>query len=149
MAPRWPTGWGYKRILGELKKLRIYNISRATIARILKENGFDPGPKRGDGTWHDFMQRHIKTVWATDFFTKTVRTVGSHSPAVTMAVTLAFTSSGCVGHRSMMSCRLRSMGALSGKSAALSVAPETDDCRYQDQQFGSPLATASVTELSH
>ena len=68
------TGWGYKRILGELKKLRIHNISPATIARILKENGFDPGPKRGDGTWHDFIQRDIKTVWATDFFTKTVWT---------------------------------------------------------------------------
>ena len=57
------TGWGYKRILGELKKLRIHNISRSTISRILKENGFDPGPKRGDGTWHDFVRRHIKTLW--------------------------------------------------------------------------------------
>ena len=36
------TGWGYRRILGELKKLRIRNISRATIARILIENGFVP-----------------------------------------------------------------------------------------------------------
>ena len=26
------TGWGYRRILGELKKLRIRNISRSTIA---------------------------------------------------------------------------------------------------------------------
>jgi len=54
------TGWGTKRILGELRKLRIRNISRSTIARILQENGFDPGPKRGDGTWHEFIQRHIK-----------------------------------------------------------------------------------------
>ena len=69
------TGWGYKRILGELKKLRIHNISRSNISRILKENGFDPGPKRGDGTWHDFVRRHIKTLWATDFFTKTVWTI--------------------------------------------------------------------------
>jgi len=69
------TGWGYRRILGELKKLRIRNISRSTIARILQENGFDPGPKRGDGTWHEFIQRHIKTLWATDFFTKTVWTL--------------------------------------------------------------------------
>jgi putative transposase len=69
------TGWGYKRILGELKKLRIHNISRSTIARILQENGFDPGPKRGDGTWHEFVRRHVKTLWATDFFTKNVWTL--------------------------------------------------------------------------
>ena len=69
------TGWGYRRILGELKKLRIRSISRATVSRILQENGFDPGPKRGRGTWHEFIERHIKTVWATDFFTKTVWTL--------------------------------------------------------------------------
>ena len=72
------SGWGYRRILGELKKLGIRNISRSTVARILQENGFDPGPKRGKGTWHDFVQRHIKTLWATDFFTKTVWTL--HGP---------------------------------------------------------------------
>ena len=66
------TGWGYRRILGELKKLRIGGISRSTVARILQENGFDPGPKRGQGTWHDFVQRHIKTLWATGFSTKTI-----------------------------------------------------------------------------
>lgn len=44
------TGWGYRRILGELKKLRIYNVSRSTIYRILQEHGFDPAPKRGYGT---------------------------------------------------------------------------------------------------
>jgi putative transposase len=69
------TGWGYKRILGELKKLRIYSMSRATISRTLQEHGFEPGPKRGRGTWHEFIQRHIKTVWATDFLTKTVWTL--------------------------------------------------------------------------
>jgi putative transposase len=69
------TGWGYKRILGELKKLRIRNISRATVSRVLQEYGFDPGPKRGHGSWHDFIQRHLKTVWATDFFTKKVWTL--------------------------------------------------------------------------
>ena len=44
------TGWGFRRILGEIKKLRI-RISKATIARILRENGFDIGPKgaRGPG----------------------------------------------------------------------------------------------------
>ena len=68
------TSWGYGRILGELKKLRI-RVSSATVARILRENGFEPGPKRGQGTWHEFIQRHVKTVWATDFFTKKVWTI--------------------------------------------------------------------------
>jgi putative transposase len=69
------TGWGYRRILGELKKLRIRCMSRATVCRILQENGFDPEPKRGYGTWADFIECHFKTVWATDFFTKTVWTM--------------------------------------------------------------------------
>lgn len=30
------TGWGYRRILGELKKLRI-KVSRSTVARVLRE----------------------------------------------------------------------------------------------------------------
>jgi putative transposase len=55
------TGWGYGQILGELKKLRI-SVSRTTVSRILQENGFDSGPKRGRGTWHDFIQRYVKRV---------------------------------------------------------------------------------------
>jgi len=70
------TGWGSKRILGELRKLGIRKISRSTVARVLREHGFDPGPKRGEGTWHDFVQRHLKTLWACDFFTKKVWTPG-------------------------------------------------------------------------
>jgi putative transposase len=69
------TGWGYRRIFSELKKLGIRGVSLATIRRILQEHGFDIGPKRGIGTWHEFVQRHIKTLWATDFFTKTVWTL--------------------------------------------------------------------------
>lgn len=68
------TGWGYRRILGELKKLHI-KVSRTTVARILKEHGFDMGPKRGRGTWSEFVKLHMKTLWATDFFTQTVWTL--------------------------------------------------------------------------
>ncbi len=59
------TGWGYRRVLGELKKLRI-KVSRSPIARVLQENGFDPGPKRGEGTWHEFVQRHINPDYSPD-----------------------------------------------------------------------------------
>ena len=67
--------WGYTRILGELKKLGIFRLSRNTVKNILKENGFDPGPKRGEDTWDDFIKRHFETLWACDFFTKTVWTL--------------------------------------------------------------------------
>jgi len=42
--------WGYTRILGELRKLGIKSVSRNTVKNILKENGLEPGPKRGAGT---------------------------------------------------------------------------------------------------
>jgi putative transposase len=69
------TKWGYQRIVGELRKLRIRSVSRATVFRVLQEDGFGPGPKRGHGSWHDFIQRHVETVWATDVFTKTAWTL--------------------------------------------------------------------------
>jgi predicted transcriptional regulator len=50
---------GYERIIDELKKLRIYSVSRTTVSRILQENSFDLGPKHGRGSWHSFIQMHI------------------------------------------------------------------------------------------
>jgi putative transposase len=70
-----PVGWGQRRIHGELLKLGIRCLATSSVARILKENGFDPGPKRGQGTWHEFVQRHLKTLWACDFFTTTIWTL--------------------------------------------------------------------------
>lgn len=70
------TGAGYTKILGELKKLGINSVCRSTVVNILKENGLDPGPKRGEGTWDDFVKRHAETLWATDFFSKKVWTAG-------------------------------------------------------------------------
>jgi len=61
------TGWGYARVLGELKKLGIRTISKTTVANILREAGLDPGPKRGEGSWSDFVQRHAATLCACDF----------------------------------------------------------------------------------
>jgi putative transposase len=66
------TGWGYSRILGELKKLGIRAIAKSTVKNILKEYGLDPGPKRGEGTWTDFLKRHAATLYACDFFSKKV-----------------------------------------------------------------------------
>lgn len=68
------TGWGYTRVLGELKKLRIFSVSRSTVRNILKENGFDPGPKRGKGTWDEFLRIHAETLWQCEFFSKRIWT---------------------------------------------------------------------------
>ena len=53
------TGWGFTRILGELKKLGV-RVSRTTVLNILTEAGIDPGPKRCEGTWSDYLERHTK-----------------------------------------------------------------------------------------
>ena len=68
-------GWGYSRILAELKKLGIQRLSRNTVKNILKAHGFDPATKRGEDSWDAFLKRHLETLWACDFFTKTVWTV--------------------------------------------------------------------------
>jgi putative transposase len=68
------NGWGYTRILGELKKLGIRRVCRSTVINILKENGLDPGPQRGEGSWDEFLKIHAKTLWACDFLSKKVWT---------------------------------------------------------------------------
>jgi putative transposase len=55
--------WGYTRILGELRKLGIQSVSRNTMRNILKENGLEPGPKRGAGTWDEFLKIHAASLW--------------------------------------------------------------------------------------
>jgi len=74
------NAWGYTRIFGELRKLRVKGISRSTVANILRQEGFDPGPKRGRGTWHDFLRRHKDTLWACDFFAKNICTLSGLVP---------------------------------------------------------------------
>ena len=62
------TGFGYTRIIGELRKLGIKKISRQTIRNILKEEGIKPGPERTSDNWETFISRHRETLWAVDFF---------------------------------------------------------------------------------
>lgn len=64
------NGWGYTRILGELRKLGIRAISRNTIKNILKAHGYDPGPQRGLGTWDEFLKIHAASLWQCDFFSR-------------------------------------------------------------------------------
>ena len=69
------TGWGYSRILGELRKLGLGKLSHQSVKNILVENGLDPGPKRGKGSWSQFLKIHAETLWQVDFFSKNVWTL--------------------------------------------------------------------------
>ena len=61
--------WGYTRIRDALDHLG-HEISRDTVANILKDHGIEPAPERGPHTtWADFLRRHWKVMAATDFFT--------------------------------------------------------------------------------
>jgi transposase InsO family protein len=67
--------WGYKRIAGALENLG-HNISRQTVANILKRHGLAPAPERGKRMlWKDFIQSHLDVLAAVDFFTAEVWTV--------------------------------------------------------------------------
>ena len=61
--------------MGELHKLTTGKISKATVRNILKENGFDTSPRRGHGTWAEFLSSHAQTLWACDFFSQPVLTL--------------------------------------------------------------------------
>ena len=65
--------WGYGRIMAELKKLGL-NRGRNTIKHYMIENGLDPAPKRYEDSWDAYIKRTFETLWACDFFGKTVWT---------------------------------------------------------------------------
>ncbi|CAE7757781.1 unnamed protein product [Symbiodinium sp. CCMP2592] len=77
-------GWGYTRILGELRKLGIMSVSRSTVRSILKEHGIEPAPDRAEPVWDKFLKRHAATLWSCDFFTKKVLTARGYKRYTTL-----------------------------------------------------------------
>lgn len=64
--------WGYSRIRGALRNLE-HRVARSTVARILKEEGIEPSPKRPT-PWSTFLRAHWGHIVATDFLTVDVWT---------------------------------------------------------------------------
>ncbi|MDQ3764662.1 MAG: hypothetical protein M3460_24915 [Actinomycetota bacterium] len=62
------TGWGYRRIHGELTGLG-HRVAPSTVWRILKRVGLDPAPCRCGPTWREFLNAQAATIVACDFFT--------------------------------------------------------------------------------
>ena len=59
--------WGYRRIQGELFKLGV-RLAASTIARIMKDLGLGPVPRRSGPTWRQFLRAQASDAVAKDFF---------------------------------------------------------------------------------
>ena len=49
------SGWGYRRIHGELAGLGV-RVAASTVSEILKKAGIDPAPRRTGPTWSLFLR---------------------------------------------------------------------------------------------
>ena len=73
-------GWGYDRIVGALANLG-HPLSDQTVGNILRRRGLGIAPERKrQTTWAEFIRRHKRVLWATDFF---ATEVGSAAGLVT------------------------------------------------------------------
>jgi putative transposase len=69
------NAWGYTRIAGELTKLG-HEVSPSYVRDILKKHGLPPSPQRKGMSWKTFIQSHMDSTWAADFFTEEVWPLG-------------------------------------------------------------------------
>jgi len=70
--------WGYRRIVGEMRKLG-YAVCATSVKRILLDEGIHPTPEKNQRRqppmpWGQFIAAHMESLVATDFFTKSVYT---------------------------------------------------------------------------
>jgi transposase InsO family protein len=69
------SGWGYRRIHGELLVLGI-KVAASTVWEILKDAGVDPAPERTTDSWATFLRSQAEAILAADFF-ETVTLTGT------------------------------------------------------------------------
>jgi transposase len=69
------SGWGYRRVHGELLVLGI-KVAPSTVWEILREAGIDPAPDRVVTTWADFLRSQAEALLAADFI-ETVTLTGA------------------------------------------------------------------------
>jgi transposase InsO family protein len=69
------SGWGYRRVHGELLTLGI-TVAPSTVWEMLREAGIDPAPDRAATTWPDFLRSQANALLAADFI-ETVTLTGA------------------------------------------------------------------------
>jgi putative transposase len=62
------SGWGYRRIQGELVGLGI-KVAASTVWSILREAGIEPAPQRLEQTWAEFLRAQATSILECDFLT--------------------------------------------------------------------------------
>jgi putative transposase len=71
--------WGVDRVLGELRKLQVA-VGRSSVRRAMIDEGLHPDPARRRGKpadevpWRRFLEVHMNTLVACDFFSKAIVT---------------------------------------------------------------------------
>jgi transposase InsO family protein len=60
------SGWGYRRIHGELAMLGV-KVAASTVWEILKDAGIEPSPARACSTWAAFLRTQAEAILACDF----------------------------------------------------------------------------------
>ncbi|KKK67125.1 hypothetical protein LCGC14_2957190, partial [marine sediment metagenome] len=114
------TGWGVRRIVGELKKLAV-KVSRSSIRRVLVDENILPDPDRhapkGVQTpWRNFIAMHMNVMVASDFFCKTIWTpLGKRMSCVLHLFILA--AGRCSCHRARTIPRVNGCSNRRGMSA--------------------------------
>ncbi|MCA9215226.1 MAG: integrase core domain-containing protein [Planctomycetales bacterium] len=66
---RKETGFGYTKILQELRRMGVH-VSRQTVKNVIVGAGLTPTSGDHPDTWHKFIKRHADTLWQCDFACK-------------------------------------------------------------------------------
>lgn len=62
------SGWGHRRIVGELKKLGV-SVAETSVRNVLQREGIPPAPRRRGPSWREFVRQQAASMIACDLFT--------------------------------------------------------------------------------